>query len=524
MLFNSYEFILIFLPITLIGFFKIAKYNTSKAILWLVISSLVFYGIWFPENLIILLFSVIINFLLSYLILKNVLNKKVILISGILFNLSFLGFFKYFNFFVNSVLFLEGQNLTLENITLPLGISFFTFTQIAYLVDVYSGKVREYKIDRYFLFVTYFPHLIAGPLIHHSQMIPQFLSKRIFTFNSILFSKGLTFFIIGLSKKLLVADNLAIYADAVFNAANQNIQTDFIESWTGSLAYTFQIYFDFSGYSDMAIGLSLMFGIKLPINFNSPYKAKNIINFWKCWHITLSNFLKHYLYFPLGGNKKGDISRFCNILITMILGGLWHGASWNFIFWGGLHGCFIITNHFWITNILNNFNFTKKMKKLKIYNFFAITITFICVVIAWIFFRAENFSSALLILKGCFGFAGVSLPSSFEILMKENISFIEIFDKNIFYNGIFINIPDLASVGGPFSAIFYLSLSIFLVWGFPNSQEILQYREYKKNVNLPISKYKKWYPNIFYAIISSILFCFCFGSIEKISPFLYYQF
>lgn len=521
MLFNSYEFILVFLPIVLFGYFYLIKYNPTFSILWLVIVSLIFYGVWFPSNLIVLMSSILINWIISFYLLKLSL-KKTILIIGIAFNLIYLSFFKYYDFFINSILML---NVPYEdNIILPLGISFFTFTQIAYLVDVYSGKASEYKVERYFLFVTYFPHLIAGPLIHHASMMPQFISKRFSNFNKYFFIQGLSIFIIGLSKKILIADNLAIYSNAVFGASSMGVQPDFIEAWVGALAFTFQLYFDFSGYSDMAIGLSLMFGVKLPINFNSPYKSGNIINFWKSWHMTLSSFLKHYLYIPLGGNRKSVINKYFNIFITMILGGLWHGASWTFVVWGGIHGIYIIINHIWLQYITKPFIYKSKYKS--IYNFLMVPLTLFFVVIAWIFFRAEDFASAILVLKGCFGFGGLSLPGSFEILLESNNSNVLIDNFKITFNGVFINIPDLASLGSPLTVLFYLTLSIFIIWVMPNTQEFYSYREYKnykRNKNIKVIFFR-WKPNFIFAFIHALLFCYCFGNIEKISPFLYYQF
>lgn len=522
MLFNSYEFILLFLPISLIGFFWISKISFSKAILWLVLVSLFFYGWWSPGHLMILLFSAIFNFFVALLISNKKLNPKYILIFGISLNLLCLGYFKYLNFLINSMLMFSETKDTLTEIILPLGISFFTFTQIAFLVDVYQGKAKEYKIDRYLLFVTYFPHLIAGPLIHHSRMMPQFLSKRIFVFNKYQLIKGFSFFTIGLVKKLLIADNFAIYANSIFDAANYGTQPDFISSWVGAVAYTFQLYFDFSGYCDMAIGISLMFGIKLPINFNSPYKAKNIIDFWRRWHITLSSFLKHYLYIPLGGNRNGDISRHFNIFITMLLGGLWHGASWTFIFWGALHGLYIIINHIWINVVSSNLN--KETKFYYLYEFLMVPFTFFWVVIAWIFFRAKDLESALIILKGCFGYGGISLPNSFANILGNNGVLMIMFDHNITYNGVFLNIPGLASVGGPLEIIKFLCIGFILIWVMPNSQEIFNYREYKEIGNKLKVNFFKWKPNIFFAFWISFLFVTCFGSIDKVSTFLYYQF
>jgi alginate O-acetyltransferase complex protein AlgI len=260
-------------------------------------------------------------------------------------NLLLLGYYKYANFFLTEVAFIVGTSLPILEIVFPLGISFFTFTQISFLVDVYRGKVHEYSFWNYLLFVTWFPYLIAGPIIHHSQVMAQFRDQETYRIHSRNLSFGFAMFTVGLSKKLLLADPIGTYADPVFKAAASGQMLDLLVAWTGALAYSIQIYFDFSGYSDMALGVSMLFGIKLPINFNSPYKAANIIEFWRQWHMSLSQFLKDYLYIPLGGNRLGEGRRFVNLMITMLIGGLWHGANWTFLVWGGLHGLYLCANH-----------------------------------------------------------------------------------------------------------------------------------------------------------------------------------
>lgn len=265
------------------------------------------------------------------------------------------------------------------NIILPIGISFYTFTQIAFLVDTYQEKVNEYRFIHYLLFVTYFPHLIAGPVLHHKEMMPQFADSRIYKFSTTDFAVGLTIFCIGLAKKVLIADNLAPYANPLFSGADA---PSLFIAWGGVLAYTFQLYFDFSAYSDMAIGLSRLFGVKLPLNFNSPYKATNISEFWGRWHMTLSRFLMDYLYIPLGGNRTGIIRRYRNLITVMLLGGLWHGAGWNFVIWGGLHGVYLIIHHGWgkLSELLNF------PVNLVLWRLTATSITFLSVCFAWVFF------------------------------------------------------------------------------------------------------------------------------------------
>ena len=515
MLFNSYIFILIFLPIVLIGFFLISKIHKRLAIVWLLIFSLIFYSWWSISFTGVLLISAFSNYILGYLISNTKkTTRKLIFYFSIIFNLSYLGYFKYINFLLSTFSLAFDQKIIELDIILPLGISFFTFTQLAFLCDVYSNKTKEHQLDKYLLFVTYFPHLIAGPIIHHLKVVPQFFLKSFYTFNIENFKKGLAFFIIGLSKKIIIADNLAIYSDSVFDAASIGIQPDFIESWVGVMAFTFQLYFDFSGYCDMAIGLSLMLNVKLPINFNSPYKSVDIINFWRKWHITLSTFLKNYLYIPLGGNKFGLFNRYKNLLITMLLGGLWHGANLTFIIWGGLHGFFLIINHLW------KYLTDTKLSKLKInkfYKSFMILFTFFCVSFSWIFFRSENLESSMLIVKGCLGYAGVSLPSRLEFLKI-------ILDFNfVNFYGVFINIPGLASAGGIIPFIYKILFCFLIVWFIPNTQQLFKYKEnfLEKDEKLFLNSN---FQNIVFGILLGILFCISFGNIEKISPFLYYQF
>jgi alginate O-acetyltransferase complex protein AlgI len=350
MLFNSYTFIFIFLPITLLVFFSIGgKGHHRIAIAWLVAASLFFYGWWNPAYLSLILGSILFNYAVG-VALSNLqaqssashLTKKIILSFGILVNLFLLAYFKYANFFVDNLNSLSGSNFHLQTIILPLAISFFTFQQITYLVDAYKGETREYNFLHYCLFVTFFPQLIAGPIVHHREMLPQFVKNTIYKFNHQHLAIGLTIFFIGLFKKVVLADGVAVYATPVFEAAEQGVMLTFFEAWAGALAYTFQLYFDFSGYSDMAIGIARMFGIRLPLNFNSPYKSVNIIEFWRRWHITLSRFLRDYLYIPLGGNRKGKFRRYINLMITMLLGGLWHG--WLDICYVGSFAWFLFNN------------------------------------------------------------------------------------------------------------------------------------------------------------------------------------
>jgi D-alanyl-lipoteichoic acid acyltransferase DltB (MBOAT superfamily) len=407
-LFNSAEFIFLFLPITLLLFFYLAKrWGNEVAIAGLVVSSLFFYGWWNPSYLILLLTSMVLNYQLG----KHLGNKnnKILLSIGIFLNLAAIAYFKYAGFIVLNLNTITGESWHLGNIILPLAISFFTFQQIAYLVDSYKGITKEYSFLHYALFVSFFPQLIAGPIVHHKDMLPQFSSIKCYQVNSTNLKIGLTIFAIGLFKKTVLADGVAIYATPIFDLADSGNNIDFFMAWGGSLAYTFQLYFDFSGYSDMAIGLARLFGIVLPLNFYSPYKATNISEFWRRWHITLSHFLRDYVYIALGGNRNGKIKRYSNLFITMLLGGLWHGAGWNFIIWGALHGTYLMINLGWQATKLK---YSLFITESKLYVFSAWLITFIVVVIGWVFFRAVTLDGALIIIKGMFGLNGIEVPNA----------------------------------------------------------------------------------------------------------------
>jgi len=315
-----------------------------------------------------------------------------------------LAYFKYANFLLQTANSTGATHFHMLAIVLPLGISFFTFTQIAYLADVYAGKVVERNPIHYLLFVTYFPHLIAGPVLHHAEMMPQFKNDRTYKPQLENFAIGLAFLVIGLAKKILIADSIAPVANNAFdNHAGRSLGIG--SAWAGVSAYAFQIYFDFSGYSDMAVGLSMLVGVQLPYNFNSPYKARSIIDFWRRWHMTLSRFLRDYLYFALGGNRKGRVRRHLNLMITMLLGGLWHGASWNFVIWGGLHGAFLAANHGWrfVRERYRSFFATSFWRPMAFLNhWLAGVATMSCVLIAWVFFRAKTVHAAISVLKSMF--------------------------------------------------------------------------------------------------------------------------
>src|SRR5579872_3966389 len=353
MLFNSYEFIFLFLPATLAVFVNMRRAISCRAeMAWLVAASIIFYAWWNPIYIPLLAFLAAVTYGCARAIrverqMGREARRRFLLIGGIACNLLALGYFKYTDFLLGTVNMLAGAAVPLQHIVLPLGISFFIFQKIGYLMDTSCGRVQEHNFLDYCFFVMFFPQLIAGPIVHHSEIFSQVRRPRAFTVRPPNVSVGFTIFVIGLFKKIALADNVADYANPVFAAANSGTPLYFFDAWAGALAYSAQLYFDFSGYSDMAIGIARLFGIRLPLNFNSPYKACNIIDFWRRWHMTLSRFLRDYLYFSLGGNHQGTFWRYINLFITMLLGGLWHGAGWTYVAWGALHGVYLIINHAW---------------------------------------------------------------------------------------------------------------------------------------------------------------------------------
>jgi D-alanyl-lipoteichoic acid acyltransferase DltB (MBOAT superfamily) len=407
LLFTSGEFLFLYLPITLVVFFATARFvGKGAAAAWLAIASLVFYGYWRIEHTLLLIASIAFNYTLGEWILRARQHKpplaRLLLGLGLATNLAALAYFKYADFFLRTVANLSGEQIPLLGVVLPLGISFFTFTQIAYLVDVWAGKVVERNPIHYALFVTYFPHLIAGPVLHHAEMMPQFRLAEIYRPRLRSFTIGLAFLLLGLVKKVLVADSVAPVANMVFGH-DPGTTLAASAAWIGVVAYTLQIYFDFSGYSDMAVGLSLLIGVRLPYNFNSPYQAWNITEFWRRWHMTLSRFLRDYLYVPLGGNRQGRARRYINLMLTMLLGGLWHGASWTFVLWGGLHGAYLVVNHFW-TWLRERMGIARATgPRHWLGRAAGVALTMLCVMVGWVYFRATELETANGIVASMFG-------------------------------------------------------------------------------------------------------------------------
>lgn len=405
MLFNSYEFILVFLPATLAGFFLLARWRLAAARLFLLAASFGFYAWWSLEYGLLIVATVVVNHAFGCRIQSRAAaaapSARPLLALAVGLNLALLGYFKYRDFFVDNVNLLTGADWPMARLVLPLAISFHTFQQIAYLVDSARGRVVQPDLGRYALFVLFFPQLIAGPIVHHHELLPQLDDRRMYRFDAAAFAAGTCFFVIGLAKKLLLADPLAAVADPLFDAAPGTPPT-LSQAWVAVLAYAFGLYFDFSGYSDMAIGLARMFGVRLPYNFASPYKAASIIDFWRRWHITLSNWLRDYLYIPLGGSRHGPWRRQANLAVTMLLGGLWHGAAWTFVCWGLLHGAFLAINHAWRAARGPGGD-----RLPAIPSPLAWALTFVAVCIAWVFFRSATFGQAAMMIAGLAGLNGL---------------------------------------------------------------------------------------------------------------------
>ncbi len=500
MLFNSYPFLLVFFPAVVIGFFALARSAGQSAAIWfMLIASLVFYGWAAPEYIFLIGASIIVNYLFGRAIARRS-QGGLLLATAIGANLAALAYFKYANFLSDNFEALTGYRLLAEPVALPTGISFFTFTQIAYLVDVARRQASEYQFAPYALFVSYFPHLIAGPILHHRDLIPQF--DRASTFRPHLphIVTALTFFSIGLTKKLL-ADSMAPYVGEIFHmAAHGQAHISLLDAWSGAIGYAFQLYLDFSGYSDMAIGLSRVFGVSLPYNFLSPYQAPDIIEFWRRWNISLSNFLRDYLYIPLGGNRRGARRRYCNLMLTMLLGGLWHGANWTFVLWGAIHGAYLLVNH----GVRALMPGPRPGRRLV-----GRILTFICVVLAWVPFRAESLSASLRLWQAMFG------ANAFN---KTDV----MFQAALGPLGDLLGLFGYVSARGANRA--WLVLLMLVMFSAPNSVEIAE-------GIWPIGSARRWFTprqgyrlHPAFGVVLGLMFGICLGFLGAPSEFLYFRF
>jgi alginate O-acetyltransferase complex protein AlgI len=512
MLFNSYEFILLFVPVTFAGFYLLGALGGRVAVGWLCLASFFFYAYWHPSYVVLLTASVVLNFAagrkLAELHRAADARTRPLLIAAVAGNLAALAYFKYTNFVVDNAAALVGIDFAIAAIVLPIGISFYTFQQIAYLVDAAHGRHGRGSFLDYCLFVSFFPQLIAGPIVHHGEVLRQFASPLVYRRDPTNIAAGITFFVIGLFKKVVIADTMAGFSTPVFVAAAQGAQPTLIESWGAAFAYTLQLYFDFSGYSDMAIGLGLLFNIRLPVNFNSPYKATSIVDFWRRWHVTLSRFLRDYLYVALGGNRRGPRRRYVNIFLTMLLGGIWHGAGWTFAVWGALHGAYLVINHFWRAWRPKRENAGFAARCL------AWTATFLAVVVGWVVFRAESLDSAWTMLRGMAGANGIVIAPNMAAALGPASSLVEAAG---------IPVASLPFFYGPDQALL-TALLLLVVLSAPNSQQLMGYVAPNDDAPHLTKSRQRWVPGRAWAVVAAFAFVYTLTQMSEVSEFLYFQF
>jgi alginate O-acetyltransferase complex protein AlgI len=512
MLFNSYEFVLAFVPVTLLGYYVLGGMRHRLAIAWLLFASLFFYAWWNPIYLLLLLASIGGNYTIAAVVfrLREARDRRAdhALALGVAANIALLGYFKYANFFVDSVNAAIGTSFFLAHIVLPLAISFYTFQQISFLVDTARGDIRLPGFLNYATCVAFFPHLIAGPIVLYREILPQFAAPLLARFNADTFAAGVMFFVIGLFKKVVIADTLSTFAVPVFAAAADGATPTLAESWGGALSYTLQLYFDFSGYSDMAIGLALMLNIRLPVNFNSPYKATGIIDFWRRWHITLGRFLRDYLYIGLGGNRRGRRRRYVNLFLTMLLGGIWHGAGWTFVIWGALHGAYLCINHLWRAV------WPRAGAGSAMGTFLARTLTLLAVVVGWVVFRAESLDSAWTILVGMAGGNGVLLPEDMRDVLGPAAGWLEAMGFEAGLMPLFF---------GPREALWIAATGLIALYA-PNSQQIMGYVAPNDDAPRLTLRHRQWAPSRSWGVVAATLFVYTLTQMSQISEFLYFQF
>jgi len=525
MLFNSYLFLLLFLPVALAGYYVSGAINLRLAAFWLCLTSFVFYGWWNPQFVVLLAISIAFNYAISQGVLRNAGRARVqnaIVALGVGTDLVVLFHYKYFAALFGFMHDLGLTHSTIDTLVLPLGISFFTFTQIGYLLDCRAGLVKEHSWLSYVLFVTFFPHLIAGPILHHKEMMPQFAQRENYRFKAENLSIGGILFVIGLAKKVLLADAIASYADAGF-ASPGDLQ--FWAAWGTSLCYALQVYFDFSGYSDMALGLAKMFGIRFPLNFNSPYKATSVIDFWARWHITLTRYLTSYLFYPVamaisrrrserglpvGTEGARTPSGFVSTIVvptvfTMGLAGIWHGAGFQFLIFGLLHAAYLSINHGWRIFVVGRKPASHKRHWLA--HIASVALTFVAVLVAQAFFRANGVHDAMLLLEGMIGLRGVEAWPSLSYL-------------------------DGASLGdgwrlliGHHLQLAYVVVLLGIVWFTPNAHQILgRYSPALFKVQEAARRFMRWQPNPAWASVTLLLLFLCLVNLHKETRFLYFQF
>jgi len=544
MLFNSTEFLFGFLPVVLAGFYLVGGFSRVWAIRWLILASLAFYGWWRPLNVLIICPSVIINFFIARTLLSLSQNEqsrrtsKAILLAGLLFNVLFLGVFKYTDFVTGTINDVFGANLILRHIILPLGISFITFQKIAFLIDVQAGRIKSFTFQDYCTFVLFFPQLVAGPIVHYREMMPQFQSARC-RFDKENVAVGLTLLLFGLFKKVILADKIAPFVSPIYLHAASGTGVTFIMAWMAAIGFTLQIYFDFSGYTDMALGLARLFGIKLPPNFYSPLRASNIIDFWMRWHMTLTRFLTAYIYNPLVlwltrrrvakgrpgfGGRHTTVGAFvsllmCPTILTMFIAGLWHGAGYGFVVWGVLHGFYITVNHAW------RLTGPRLWPDRRSYESFmrpvGPVVTFIIVAATMVFFRAPTIGAAIDLVRGMVGINGIGLPE--HLLARLGPAAVLLHRIGI--------VAVAGSVQDFIKTWIVICLLLFVALAAPNTLQILGRYEPALGIRPSSTKLAiggirilEWGPSLAWAIVMSGIAAITIVHIGGPSEFLYWQF
>jgi D-alanyl-lipoteichoic acid acyltransferase DltB (MBOAT superfamily) len=546
MLFNSYEFVFLFLPATLAGFFLLGRTSRAWALGWLIVASLFFYAWWRPLNVLIIAPSILVNFALAHLLLRLRSDQarsrmaRLVLAVGIVFNIAFLGYFKYVNFFSTVINDVAGTHFFLEQVILPLGISFITFQKIAFLIDIHARRIESFTLEDYCLFVLFFPQLIAGPIVHYREMMPQF-HKASCRFDKENIAVGLTLFLMGLFKKVVLADGVAAHVSPIYDAVATGGDASLFPAWMAAIGFTLQMYFDFSGYTDMALGLARCFGVRLPPNFDSPLKASSIIDFWLRWHMTLTRFLTAYLYNPLvlwltrrrlaagksvlGGRDARIGGAYFHLLagptvLTMFVSGLWHGAGYVFILWGLLHGLYLSINHAW--RIVGPRLWADKASYNRFMRPVGLALTFPAVAISMILFRSPTVGAASELLQGMLGFNGITLPQQlFERLGPFTAVLKPIVSASV----------TSAGSGAEFVAtITWIVALLVIALAFPNSLQILSRHEPAIGVKSPAEDLGRWgwaldwRPTLPWAFLMSALAVTSIIKLGGKSEFLYWQF
>jgi alginate O-acetyltransferase complex protein AlgI len=519
-LFNSYSFLLLFLPTALAGFFLIGKLFGSRAsIIWLILASIVFYASWEPAYTWLLLVTVGVNYSLAFIIQRVRRLQTMVVTMGILFNVLLLGYYKV----IISGLFSDGETLsgaftTTRDVLIPLGISFITFQQIAYLVDIYKGRFGQRSFTEYCLFITFFPQLVMGPIVHYRELVPQLQRRSLTAWNDTNFTIGLAIFTVGIFKKIVLGDGIAPYVNEVYSAAHSGIPISMVDAWSASIGFQFQIYFDFSGYADMAIGLGRMFNINLPLNFDSPYRAVDRFDLWRRWHISFGAFMRQYLYFPLARSKRLKIGSTMALLITTMVSGFWHGLGWTFILWGGLQGIIMTGSHYW--SMVKRRWVPGASSKPRRSRWLAISLTFLVTLVLGVLFRSGDLMTAGNIYNGMIGEHAPGVPWSLSILLEKIPGVGGQISDGIGFH--YIKVDDAL----------LLMIMALIIWGLPNTRTV--FRNYWSAIDQRgrgakidqslLSRFIRFSPNLRWALLLSLLLAAAFVFMDGASRFIYYQF